>query len=80
MKTRYDELMAKVPMNRLGVPDDRRSGGMDLLGSRHAFVTGASHLIDGGFFAAWIVWRLRPAQREAGKDDQRLMRVEIREG
>jgi NAD(P)-dependent dehydrogenase (short-subunit alcohol dehydrogenase family) len=52
MKTRYDELMKKVPMNRLGVPKEIAEAVVWICSDKASFVTGASHIIDGGYFAA----------------------------
>jgi len=52
MKTRYDELMTKVPMNRLGVPEEIAEAVVWICSDKASFVTGASHIIDGGYYAA----------------------------
>jgi len=52
MKTRYDDLMKKVPMNRLGVPEEIAEAVVWICSDKASFVTGASHIIDGGYFAA----------------------------
>lgn len=52
MAERYDALMAKVPMNRLGVPEEIAEGVVWMLSDRASFMTGASHVIDGGYYAA----------------------------
>jgi NAD(P)-dependent dehydrogenase (short-subunit alcohol dehydrogenase family) len=52
MKTRYDALMAKVPMNRLGVPDEIAEAVVWMCSDKASFMTGASHVIDGGYYAA----------------------------
>jgi NAD(P)-dependent dehydrogenase (short-subunit alcohol dehydrogenase family) len=52
MKTRYDELMTKVPMNRLGLPEEIAEAVVWICSDRASFVTGASHIVDGGYFAA----------------------------
>ncbi len=52
MKTRYDELMTKVPMNRLGIPEEIAEAVVWICSDKASFVTGASHIIDGGYFAA----------------------------
>lgn len=52
MKTRYDALMAKVPMNRLGVPDEIAEAVVWMCSDKASFMTGASHIIDGGYYAA----------------------------
>jgi NAD(P)-dependent dehydrogenase (short-subunit alcohol dehydrogenase family) len=52
MKTRYDELMTKVPMNRLGTAEEIAEAVVWMCSSKASFMTGASHIIDGGYFAA----------------------------
>jgi NAD(P)-dependent dehydrogenase (short-subunit alcohol dehydrogenase family) len=52
MKTRYDAIMAKVPMNRLGVPGEIAEAVVWMCSERASFMTGASHIVDGGYFAA----------------------------
>jgi NAD(P)-dependent dehydrogenase (short-subunit alcohol dehydrogenase family) len=52
MKTRYDAVMAKVPMNRLGVPGEIAEAVVWMCSDRASFMTGASHIVDGGYYAA----------------------------
>jgi NAD(P)-dependent dehydrogenase (short-subunit alcohol dehydrogenase family) len=52
MKTRYDAIMAKVPMNRLGVPDEIAEAVVWMCSDRASFMTGAAQVVDGGYFAA----------------------------
>jgi NAD(P)-dependent dehydrogenase (short-subunit alcohol dehydrogenase family) len=52
MKTRYDDLMTKVPMNRLGVPEEIAEAVVWMCSDKASFMTGASHIIDGGYYAA----------------------------
>ena len=52
MKTRYDDLMAKVPMHRLGTPDEIAEAVVWMCSDRASFMTGASHVMDGGYYAA----------------------------
>jgi NAD(P)-dependent dehydrogenase (short-subunit alcohol dehydrogenase family) len=52
MKTRYDAIMAKVPMNRLGVPDEIAEAVVWMCSDKASFMTGASQVVDGGYFAA----------------------------
>jgi NAD(P)-dependent dehydrogenase (short-subunit alcohol dehydrogenase family) len=52
MKTRYDAIMAKVPMNRLGVAGEIAEAVVWMCSERASFMTGASHIVDGGYFAA----------------------------
>ncbi len=52
MKTRYEYLMSKVPMNRLGVPEEIAEAVVWMCSDRASFMTGASHIVDGGYYAA----------------------------
>ncbi len=52
MKTRYDQLMEKVPMNRLGLPEEIAEAVVWMCSEKASFMTGASHIIDGGYYAA----------------------------
>jgi NAD(P)-dependent dehydrogenase (short-subunit alcohol dehydrogenase family) len=52
MKTRYDELMTKVPMNRLGQPEEIAEAVVWMCSDRASFMNGACHVIDGGYYAA----------------------------
>jgi len=52
MKTRYEEIMAKVPMHRLGAAEEIAEAVVWMCSDRASFMTGASHLVDGGFCAA----------------------------
>jgi NAD(P)-dependent dehydrogenase (short-subunit alcohol dehydrogenase family) len=52
MKTRYDAVMAKVPMNRMGVPDEIAEAVVWMCSDKASFMTGASQVVDGGYFAA----------------------------
>jgi len=52
MKTRYDELMVKVPMHRLGTAEEIAEAVVWMCSDRASFMTGASHVIDGGYYAA----------------------------
>jgi NAD(P)-dependent dehydrogenase (short-subunit alcohol dehydrogenase family) len=52
MAERYDLLMTKVPMNRLGVPEEIAEAVVWMCSDRASFMTGASHIIDGGYYAA----------------------------
>jgi NAD(P)-dependent dehydrogenase (short-subunit alcohol dehydrogenase family) len=51
MAQRYDEVMAKVPMNRLGTPDEIAEAVVWMLSDKASFMTGASQIIDGGYYA-----------------------------
>lgn len=52
VRTRYDALMAKVPMNRMGVPEEIAEAVVWICSDRASFMNGASHVIDGGYYAA----------------------------
>jgi len=52
VETRLDAMMAKVPMIRMGLPEEIAEGVVWMLSDRASFMTGASHVIDGGFTAA----------------------------
>jgi NAD(P)-dependent dehydrogenase (short-subunit alcohol dehydrogenase family) len=52
MAERYELLMTKVPMNRLGVPEEIAEAVVWMCSDRASFMTGASHIIDGGYYAA----------------------------
>ncbi len=52
MALRYDDLMTKVPMNRLGTADEIAEAVVWMLSDRASFMTGASHAVDGGYYAA----------------------------
>jgi NAD(P)-dependent dehydrogenase (short-subunit alcohol dehydrogenase family) len=52
METRFDEIMAKVPMRRLGVPEEIAEAVVWMCSEKASFMTGAAQVIDGGYFAA----------------------------
>jgi NAD(P)-dependent dehydrogenase (short-subunit alcohol dehydrogenase family) len=52
MVQRYDQLMTKVPMNRLGVAEEIAEAVVWMLSDKASFMTGASHHVDGGYSAA----------------------------
>ena len=52
MAERYDQLMAKVPMNRLGVAEEIAEAVVWMLSDKASFMTGASQSIDGGYSAS----------------------------
>src|SRR4029079_14176902 len=49
---RHDEIMAKVPVRRLGVPEEIAEAVVWMCSDRASFMTGASHVVDGGYTAA----------------------------
>jgi NAD(P)-dependent dehydrogenase (short-subunit alcohol dehydrogenase family) len=52
LETRYDEIMAKVPVRRLGVADEIAEAVVWMCSEKASFMTGASHVVDGGYTAA----------------------------
>jgi NAD(P)-dependent dehydrogenase (short-subunit alcohol dehydrogenase family) len=52
MEARFDEIMAKVPMHRLGIPEEIAEAVVWMCSDKASFMTGASHVIDGGYYAA----------------------------
>jgi NAD(P)-dependent dehydrogenase (short-subunit alcohol dehydrogenase family) len=52
METRYDEIMAKVPVRRLGQAEEIAEAVVWMCSDKASFMTGASHIVDGGFTAA----------------------------
>ena len=52
METRYDEIMAKVPMRRLGIAEEIAEAVVWMCSDKASFMTGACHAVDGGYSAA----------------------------
>ena len=52
METRFDEIIAKVPMGRLGLPAEIAEAVVWMCSEKASFMTGTSHLVDGGYCAA----------------------------
>jgi NAD(P)-dependent dehydrogenase (short-subunit alcohol dehydrogenase family) len=52
MEERFDEIMAKVPVRRLGVPEEIAEAVVWMCSDKASFMTGASHVVDGGYSAA----------------------------
>jgi NAD(P)-dependent dehydrogenase (short-subunit alcohol dehydrogenase family) len=52
MEERFDEIMAKVPVKRLGQPEDIAEAVVWMCSDRASFMTGAAHVVDGGYSAA----------------------------
>jgi NAD(P)-dependent dehydrogenase (short-subunit alcohol dehydrogenase family) len=52
METRLDAVMAKVPMNRMGVPEEIAEAVVWMCSDKASFMTGASQIVDGGYYAA----------------------------
>ena len=52
VQTRLDAVMAKVPMNRMGVPDEIAEAVVWMCSEKASFMTGAAQVVDGGYYAA----------------------------
>lgn len=52
MAERYEQLMTGVPMHRLGEPEEIAEAVVWMCSDRASFMTGASNVIDGGYYAA----------------------------
>ena len=52
MEERFDEIMTKVPMRRLGIPEEIAEAVVWMCSDKASFMTGASHVVDGGYYAA----------------------------
>jgi NAD(P)-dependent dehydrogenase (short-subunit alcohol dehydrogenase family) len=52
VQTRLDAVMAKVPMNRMGHPDEIAEAVVWMCSDKASFMTGASQVVDGGYYAA----------------------------
>jgi NAD(P)-dependent dehydrogenase (short-subunit alcohol dehydrogenase family) len=52
MEERFDEIMVKVPMRRLGIPEEIAEAAVWMCSDKASFMTGASHVVDGGYSAA----------------------------
>ena len=52
VRTRLEAMMATVPMRRMGSPDEIAEAVVWMCSEKASFMTGASHVIDGGFCAA----------------------------
>ena len=52
VRTRLDALMAKVPMQRMGLPEEIAEAVVWMCSDKASFMTGASHVVDGGYYAA----------------------------
>jgi NAD(P)-dependent dehydrogenase (short-subunit alcohol dehydrogenase family) len=46
------EILAKVPMRRMGVPGEIAEAVVWMCSDRASFMTGAAHVVDGGYYAA----------------------------
>jgi NAD(P)-dependent dehydrogenase (short-subunit alcohol dehydrogenase family) len=52
IEQRGDEIMARVPMNRMGVPEEIAEAVVWMCSDKASFMTGASQVVDGGYYAA----------------------------
>jgi NAD(P)-dependent dehydrogenase (short-subunit alcohol dehydrogenase family) len=52
MEERGEEILAKVPMRRMGVPDEIAEAVAWMCSDKASFMTGAAHVVDGGYYAA----------------------------
>src|SRR5215475_328536 len=52
LEARGEEILAKVPMRRTGVPDEIAEAVAWMCSDKASFMTGASHVVDGGYYAA----------------------------
>ena len=52
VEERGEEILAKVPMRRMGVPDEIAEAVAWMCSDKASFMTGAAHVVDGGYYAA----------------------------
>ena len=52
VRTRLEALMTKVPMNRMGQPEEIAEAVVWMCSDKASFMTGACHVVDGGYYAA----------------------------
>jgi NAD(P)-dependent dehydrogenase (short-subunit alcohol dehydrogenase family) len=52
IEERGQDILAKVPMRRFGVPDEIAEAVAWMCSDKASFMTGAAHVVDGGYFAA----------------------------
>ena len=52
IEERGEEILAKVPMRRMGVPGEIAEAVAWMCSDRASFMTGAAHVVDGGYYAA----------------------------
>ena len=52
VQTRLEAVMAKVPMNRMGLPNEIAEAVVWMCSDKASFMTGASQVVDGGYSAA----------------------------
>jgi len=52
IEERGQDILAKVPMRRFGVPDEIAEAVAWMCSDKASFMTGAAHVVDGGYYAA----------------------------
>jgi NAD(P)-dependent dehydrogenase (short-subunit alcohol dehydrogenase family) len=52
VETRGAEILAKVPMGRMGVPEEIAEAVVWMCSDKASFMTGAAQVVDGGYYAA----------------------------
>jgi 3-hydroxybutyrate dehydrogenase len=52
VETRGAEILAKVPMGRMGIPEEIAEAVVWMCSDKASFMTGASQIVDGGYYAA----------------------------
>jgi NAD(P)-dependent dehydrogenase (short-subunit alcohol dehydrogenase family) len=52
VETRGADILAKVPMGRMGVPEEIAEAVVWMCSDKASFMTGASQIVDGGYYAA----------------------------
>jgi NAD(P)-dependent dehydrogenase (short-subunit alcohol dehydrogenase family) len=52
MEARGDEIMARVPIGRMGVPEEIAEAVVWMCSDKASFMTGAAQVVDGGYYAA----------------------------
>jgi NAD(P)-dependent dehydrogenase (short-subunit alcohol dehydrogenase family) len=52
METRFEQIMAKVPMRRMGTAEEIAEAVVWMCSERASFMTGSSQVVDGGYYAA----------------------------
>ena len=52
IEERGADILTKVPMRRFGVPDEIAEAVAWMCSDKASFMTGASHVVDGGYYAA----------------------------
>jgi NAD(P)-dependent dehydrogenase (short-subunit alcohol dehydrogenase family) len=52
METRGAEILAKVPMGRMGTPEEIAEAVVWMCSDKASFMTGVAQVVDGGYYAA----------------------------